>query len=700
MKPTRRQKPGRVPPPARNARPASDPSPASFVADERAARTGIAVLLAATALVYSRSLANGFAYDQQVTLTDNRLIGQWSFIWKSLTHDEWWFYDPRHLPQSSYYRPLPSIWVALNFHLFGLHPWLWHMAMAALHLAVVWLVYRVALRLADDALTALAAAALFAFSPLNAEAVIFAFSPPIVAAFELGAFAFYLARANSRADDVRRVRWMALSLSLFGAAVLTHESAVVLPALIGTHAYLFGRRDTRARTQRETKAAAAARTAEKLSAAISAAWPYALEVGAYLCLRLWVLGFSVYPNSLNRSVALGSLLRIPAAIVEYLTLLAMPWRAAPAHALTTVGGIGVSGFLEPCAFLALAGTGGYLLLRRNPRRRLYLFCSAWFLIALAPMLNVLADPRAQSIIHDRYVYLPSVGLYLIVADIAVRFARRRHLPAFPVTVAAAGLLAAEAALLFQTQHFWHDDITLFRACIENSPNEEIWHNRLGIALYANGDFAEARREFDLARKLNPRDGWNYYNMGRIDENLVRLTGKIEDAQRAESELTEGIMRMPVPPLEAYGELAMSAAVAGDRKAAEAALERADKVEGGADLAATARAQVNFWYHNYPGVEAAMREMLKREPDNPQALVILGRALSEEHRNAEAIAVLEHAASVAPSDSSLHYVVAYGLHELGRDEDARKECTIALGLAPMDPRVRALMAALGGAPHKN
>ncbi|HVN64578.1 MAG TPA: hypothetical protein VMT58_08060, partial [Candidatus Binataceae bacterium] len=105
--------------------------------DSDVSRWWLAAILAATAIVYSSSFGNGFVFDDGDIIVSNRLLGQWSYIWRSLSRDLWWSLDPGHLPQSSYYRPLENIWLALNFHLFGLNPAGWHVATVALHLIVV-----------------------------------------------------------------------------------------------------------------------------------------------------------------------------------------------------------------------------------------------------------------------------------------------------------------------------------------------------------------------------------------------------------------------------------------------------------------------------------------------------------------------------------------------------------------------------------
>src|SRR5712692_6235422 len=103
---------------------------------------GVPLLL--TLAAYLPSLPNGFVYDDRYMVAANPFIGEWSFIWKSFTHDLWWFSDPLRLPRSFYYRPFEDAWLALNYHLFGLNPPGWHATMIVVQLVGVYLVYRLA----------------------------------------------------------------------------------------------------------------------------------------------------------------------------------------------------------------------------------------------------------------------------------------------------------------------------------------------------------------------------------------------------------------------------------------------------------------------------------------------------------------------------------------------------------------------------
>ncbi|HVN63949.1 MAG TPA: hypothetical protein VMT58_04890, partial [Candidatus Binataceae bacterium] len=174
-------------------------------------RAWLATLLLLTGIVYSPCLGHDFILDQRTTIEFNPYLGDWSFLWKSFVHDDWWFRDPLHLPQSAYYRPIPNVWVSLNYHLFGLNPMGWHATGIALHLVVIWLVFQAATLLTRNKWTGLVTAMLFGLMPIHAEAVAWAFGMPLGAAFQLGAFAIYLRGRAGRACPAS----IAASLGLF-----------------------------------------------------------------------------------------------------------------------------------------------------------------------------------------------------------------------------------------------------------------------------------------------------------------------------------------------------------------------------------------------------------------------------------------------------------------------------------------------------
>ena len=456
----------------------------------------MAAILTVTAILYARSLGNEFVLDDWEQIVRNRPLGDWSFVWKSLTRDILWFRDPFHLPQSPYYRPIHDLWLWFNFQLFGIHPIGWHAATIVLHLIVVWLVFRVTSILTAERRSAVVAAGIFALMPIHAEAVAWpaAVAPLLAAAFELGAFEYYLMFIESTGGS--STRNLALSIGLFGAALLTYESTIAFPLLVATHAFLFvplAKEDLSGR----------GRSVPRFLHAIGAAWPYAVEVAAYLAIRMLVLGFIQPPpgNYLSRRMHLTAMqltLAIPDAMATCATLLLMPWRAAPAHRLMmdVTGNVASPGFYVPTAAIAAVAGAGWLLLRGHPHRRLYLFCTAWVLISLAPMFH-----ETGIFIQDRYLYFPSFGFCAMAADLTLEFARAGRFAGKAAAAACAVAAVIYGASLFYVQGFWHDDAAFYSQCVKEVPKMEPWHYQLGLALAARGDIAGAHREFETAAGL-------------------------------------------------------------------------------------------------------------------------------------------------------------------------------------------------------
>ncbi|HUO06039.1 MAG TPA: tetratricopeptide repeat protein [Candidatus Binataceae bacterium] len=667
----------------RSSRPTISSEPEASGAT-RAPAPWIAALLGAAAVAYVPGLRNEFVFDDYDMIVRNQFIGNWSFIWKSLFNDSWWFTDPYNLPASSYYRPLQEVWLALNYHLFGLNPLGWHAAMVALHVLVVWLVYRVASKLTADWQTGLLAAALFAFFPLHAEAVVWPSAIPLAlsAAFELAAFDLYLSPSASR---------RAVSLMIFAGALLTHESAIAFPILIAAHAALFFDPSPGGRGQSSDRAIsgsnmlgerAASTMPNRVRAAIGAMAPYAIEAGCYLALRFRVLGFITRANPLNHMTVREAVLTIPAAITSYATLLLTPWRVQFVYRLDPVESIATPGFLLPIAELAILSGAAFLFLRRAKRNRLHGFCIAWILIALIPALN-LSGLFAQAVIQDRYLYLASFGLCVIAADLAIQWAHGDEWRTRAVWIAAALTAAGGLVALFFAQGLWHDEISLFSSCVDEVPQAAFCHDRLGMALMGRGEPLRARSELEVAKKFDPEEGTIRYDLGLVYEN----TG---DRAAAAREISSGLGMLKHPPAAGYAKLALLYTAIGDEKSANAAVDAAATIPGGNAAADMTRAQIRLMHGDSKGAEDAVREQLKRDPEDSQALILLGTALSSQGRREEAIDAFQSAAKMSPPMPMFHYLIAFGMHRLGDDRDARDECALAIAGAPGNSEARALM----------
>ncbi|HVN64522.1 MAG TPA: tetratricopeptide repeat protein, partial [Candidatus Binataceae bacterium] len=556
--------------------------------------------------------------------------------------------------------------------------------MILLHLIVVWMVYRVANLLTGNHWTALFAMATFGLMPQQAQVVIWSTVTdlPMNAAFELAAFEFYLRSRSSPASDPIRRKDILLSLAFFVCALGSYDSAITFPLLIAVYAILFP-------AVKNPSPAAVRTLAARIGAVLLEVWPYLIVITAYLAVRIVVLG-SITPSfPHNAMTAREMALTIPSAFWGYAMLLVMPWRAFPAaHNLEIVNSIAASGFILPVA--GLIGISGMAIVafRRHPHRRLYLFCAAWVLIALAPALD-LRGLRADLTIADRYLYFPAFGFCVMFADWAVSLADAGKVRVEWVQIGSVVVVVILGAMLFHDEQYWRDDLALYSHAVEEFPEVGIWHTRLGLILASKGDFQGARRELESGTTTDPdTDGNALYALGLVYEELG-------DRALAEKAMVKGLSRFDHPPLVAYTELAIAADAAGDSIRADKTLSALIEQPGGPEAAALTRAKLLFIHGDANGSEKTLRELLKLDPNYTPALIFLGTALSSGDRYAEALDEFRRASSLAPYDPDLHYQVALMLHQLGRDPEARAECKIALAQAPDDKRAHALMAAIQG-----
>ncbi|HUO04003.1 MAG TPA: tetratricopeptide repeat protein [Candidatus Binataceae bacterium] len=646
----------------------------------------LAAILIFTALVYCRSLGNEFVGDLRFTV-QSKFIGDWLYLWKSLFHDEGWLIDPVHPSQNSFYRPMSGIWVALNFHLFGLHPAGWLAAKIALHLLCVWLVFRIAWLLGADRPTGLLAAALFALMPVNAEAVVYAVASPISAAFQLAAFESYLRYQGESVAKDRPRHSLAVSLAFYAAALLTYEGAITFPLLIAAHAFLLGS---------DWDDTSVAGFKNGLRRTFSAVWPYAIEVAGGLALRSFVLGYLSRGSPLRidsgTPIWFGIVTsRFPGLVAGSLILLIMPWLPSPVNFIWPIPPNAIQTFMLLKAGLAAASAAAiiviyYFLIKYHSRYCLWLFCAAWIPI---PLMMVAICCHLET----HYIYLPAAGFCVLAASVAVDFARGSAVKATVVKIAAVAVLAAYAGILFSLQRYWKNNATFYSRYIEESPLQSDLHYRRGLALEDHGDITGARREFDTAAALPNADPALY-------RELARLEVQLGDHAAAERAMAQWVKRLDHPDASAYIDLAIADDAAGDAHSAQAALAKAAALPGSAEITALADAQIRFRHGDSKRPEEILRELLRRHPDNQQAQLDLGMVLFAQHRYDEALAIYRRAASGLSTSPGIHYRIAMTLHQMGREREAHDECAIALAQAPGDPKAKALMAAIdrGGGVH--
>lgn len=486
---------------------------------ESAARWILPGILIATGLAYAATLALGFVFDDHILILTNDAIRSWSYFPTYFSSHIWSYRYPHML--ANYYRPLFLIWLRLNYLVFGLRAWGWHLTSLLAHVGATWLVYRLAARLTGSEWVAGVAGLIFGLHPIHVEAVadVTSIQEPLSTVFIIAAFLAFL-RGREPASGAR---WRIASLVLAAAALLSKESGMILPVLVGGFVWIdsgcrgptgFGDNAPRLSGQgqldsnslcppggeglggRGTEAAAeAAGSAARLVRALQASIPFWAVVAAYLPLRIWALKGFAHPVAPLPLFA--EILSIPSVLAFYLRLLVWPSGLSCYYDTPYIYRAGWHDLWLPLLVLvAVAGAflAWYVRTRRsNPREaKTIAFAAFWMVATLVPVLNFSVLPRGE-IAHDRYVYLPSVGFVLLIG-VALAGAKRRVAgrwgwPVWASRAALGGALLFVVLAGFDTARqslFWSDDLTLNYRAHQMAPHNVYATTSLAAAVAGRG----------------------------------------------------------------------------------------------------------------------------------------------------------------------------------------------------------------------
>jgi Flp pilus assembly protein TadD len=401
-------------------------------------------------------------------------------------------------------------------------------------------------------------------------------------------------------------------------------------------------------------------------------------------------------------------------LASYLGLLAAPvhlqtqrqllsGNPACLHALTAAGVVALVGLL------ALAAWGW----RKRP---VVCFGVMWFMITLVPMLGVIP---LNATLAEHWVYVPSVGLYLVVAALLVpsqgrqqwfwvglgvvvaaltaRTMLRNTDWANPATFYAATKKAAPdntAARVNLSRTYAdnaQDDLALaeLRGAEQVDPTSASVKCRLAALYYFKGQYPNAQQKIEEALRLSPDNTTALLLAAETAEQL-------HDLRLAERYFAKALATTLTPQARVrYVEFLMR-----QRKLAPALAVMRETVEqepGDAEL------------HNRLGVvlaemgrsadaEQAFVTARKLDRHAPDAWINLARLAAYRGNDASAARLFEEALDRAPDNLPALYQLALIHCKLGQKSLAEEELNHAQRVAPNNPQVRAAREALQrGAP---
>lgn len=471
----------------------------------RLLRWGLPLLLVVvTAITFVPSLNNDFVeWDDYVNLMKNAgfrgLDGaalRWDFTNVLMGH----------------YIPITWLTFSVDYAIWGMRPFGYHLTNLLLHVANTLLFFLVAIRLlalAADAgnvarrLGATAAALFFAVHPLRAESVAWATERRDVLSgfFFLLTVLWYLAAVES--SGRRRTVRLVASLVAFALALGSKSIVMGLPLVLMTlDVYPLRRLSLRPRGWRAARAVLFEKVPYFVLALIGAGVSYyAVSVNKFLT------SFDQYPGPARIAMGLYS-------AWFYVTTTLLPFGLSPVYELPRQVDPLAWMFVRPAIVVAAITALVVLLRRRCPWA-----AAAWviYLVILAPVAGVIHS--GHQLAHDRYSYLSCLPWAVLlgagaalVAHLAARGVLRVSIAVCGAAVLASWLLVLSFMTWGQVQ-IWHDTETLWAYATDSEPDCAVCHANFGVFLANKDNVAGSIYYLERAVSLRPERPTTHTNLG-------------------------------------------------------------------------------------------------------------------------------------------------------------------------------------------
>jgi tetratricopeptide (TPR) repeat protein len=220
------------------------------------------------------------------------------------------------------------------------------------------------------------------------------------------------------------------------------------------------------------------------------------------------------------------------SIVAYLYNVIWPLYLTPFYSYDKIISLHSFKYLLPFIIVIGVSTWASFAVRRN---KLYFSVWVYFLITLFPALGIVqVGAHAMA---DRYLYLPSLSLFLLIGLVLSRFSNNifskagMSLSRASVSVFAILILFALGWLTVRQIGFWRNDIALWSHAIQVEKSALVYWNR-GIAFGNAGQFDQAIKDYDSAIEQDASYYKAYLNRGSAYEKTGRFEKAMSDFDSA------------------------------------------------------------------------------------------------------------------------------------------------------------------------
>jgi tetratricopeptide (TPR) repeat protein len=387
--------------------------------------------------IYANSLKNDFVFDDESVVQNNLSIQSLSNIPKYFTAEEGF-----HKVIGRYYRPVVSTTYAIDFYFWGLNPIGFHLTNIIINMISCLFLFSVLNKLFKNYksgnLAALLATLIFSSHPVHTEAVswISGRTDSIATLFFFISFFYYI----KKNDDNKINHSIILSLLFYTLGLLSKEMVITLPVLIFLYDYVFLKKNLKILFKNR----------------INIYLLFAVLTFLYLIIRYLVLRNvperETYMYFYGKDFITGFATMLK-TIPVYLKLLILPVNLiyhyngviSDANSILDINVI-LSLFL----IFSILFTSYILYKRYNEIS----FALLFILVSFLPVMNIVPS---MNLMAERFLYLTSFSVSLLIAYVIVKFERYKN----PLIAFFSVIIVTFSILTFLRNQDWKNNDTLY-----------------------------------------------------------------------------------------------------------------------------------------------------------------------------------------------------------------------------------------------
>lgn len=431
--------------------------------------------------LYAQTLNYGFVFDDQNLIIKNKLIKSYAHIPDIFTKE--FFNEPGS--KSGYYRPLINFSFLLEYKLFGLNPFVFHLTNTLIHALNTVLAASLFFLFTKSKKLSAVLAFFFCILPVHTSAT--AYIPgrtDLLNTFFIFSSLLLFIKSHQQKNNTALI----LSVGCFFLSLLCKETTIVFPLFLIIWLYT-------EKTLQTTK--------KKLSYFFAAAFIFMLIRNQVTAMPL---------DSLIFKDIVIRLFTINKIIATYIMLLIFP-NNLHFERTTAILPITDTSIILSIVVNLITIAAILFLIKRN--RKILSACS-FFILFLLPTVHIIPIfVQGRLFTAEHFLYLPSLGFIGVMGFIIQILIKK-----YPAAKKAITLLLGFWALFFifqtiRTTKTYRNENIFYQYNLKYTPDSTRLLNNYGNLLSREGEFKDALTTYKKALKANPKNANTHYNIGTL-----------------------------------------------------------------------------------------------------------------------------------------------------------------------------------------